>query len=370
MRPTRAELDVAALRKNLRGIRNHVGKNVKVMGIVKANAYGHGIVDVSRVLEEEKIDYLGVGFLDEGIMLRKNGIKVPILVLGGVLGNQINEFLAHDLEITVSSIELARKINEEGGSPGLGKARVHLKIDTGMERIGVRAEHGLPFAKEVARLNHIEIVGLYSHFATADEKDKSFACQQLQRFTKALKEIEAAGIRIPLRHIANGGAILDIPESYFDMVRAGMMLYGLYPSKETSESITLQPVLSLRSKVVFVKEVPANTSIGYGRTYFTSHPTRVATVPIGYGDGYSRMLSHKANVIIRGNRFPVVGSVCMDQLMVDVGIRNDIHVGDDVTLIGKDGTEEITTWEIAEKAGTNHYEVLCMIAARVPRVAI
>ncbi len=370
MRPTRAEINAAALRRNLASIKNHMRKNVKVMAIVKANAYGHGIVEVSEILADEKIDYLGVGFLDEGIVLRKNGIKVPTLVLGGVLGNQIKEFLAHDLEVTVSSIELAKKIDNEVGSSGDQRARVHLKLDTGMERIGVRAENAVTFAQEVRSLKHLEIVGVYSHFATADENDKSFAYQQLQRFTKAIREIEMTGIAIPLKHIANSGAILDIPESHFDMVRVGMMLYGLYPSKETSESIPLQPALALRSKVVFLKEVPARTSIGYGRSYFTERSTKTATIPIGYGDGYSRTLSHKAEVLIRGSRFPVVGTVCMDQLMVDVGTRSDIHVGDDVTLIGKDGEEEITGWEIARKMGTNHYEVLCMIAARVPRVLV
>jgi len=211
-------------------------------------------------------------------------------------------------------------------------------------------------------------VGMYSHFATADEQDRSFAYVQLKSFTKALEEVENAGIRPGLKHIANSGAIIDIPEANLNMVRAGMMLYGLYPSKDTSEGVPLRPVLSFRSRVVFLKEVPAGRSIGYGRTYFTKSPTRIATIPVGYGDGYSRMLSHKVEVLIRGKRFPGVGTVCMDQMMVDVGHDTTIHVGDDVTLIGKDGNEEISAWDIAKKVGTNHYEVLCMIAARVPRV--
>lgn len=370
MRPTRAEINVTALRYNFAEIRRRIGKRVKIMGIIKANAYGHGIIEVSKILADEIIDYLGVGFLEEGLILRKNNITTPVLVLGGVLGEQIQDFIEHDLEITVSSVELARRIDRGAEAVGKEKARVHLKIDTGMERIGVRAENALAFAKEVAQLKHLELVGIYSHFATADEKEKSFACQQLQRFTSAVKAIEDARIHIPLKHMANSGAILDIPESYFDMVRPGMMLYGLYPSKETSESIPVKPILSLRSKVVFLKEVPVGRSIGYGQTYFTQRSTKIATIPIGYGDGYSRMLSHKAEVLIRGKRFPVVGTVCMDQIMVDVGDSKDIRVGDDVTLIGKDGKEEITVWEIAKKVGTNHYEVLCMIAARVPRVCV
>jgi alanine racemase len=369
MRPTRAEINADALRSNLSAIRRHVGRGVRVMAIVKANAYGHGITEVSRVLADEGIDYLGVGFLEEGILLRNAGVVAPILVLGGVLGEQTASFLEHNLEITVSSIELARRINAEAGSAGR-KARVHLKIDTGMERIGVRPENAMAFVRETASLPGIDLVGIYSHLATADEKDKSFAREQLQKFSGLIRTVEAAGIRIPLKHIANSGAILDIPEARFDMVRAGMMLYGVYPSRETSESVPVKPTLSLKSKVVFLKEVPAGKSIGYGRTYVTKKPTRIATIPVGYGDGYSRMLSHKVEVLIRGKRYPGVGTVCMDQMMVDVGNDTSVHVGDDVTLIGRDGNDEITPWDIAGKIGTNQYEVLCMIAARVPRVLV
>lgn len=367
MRPTRAEINASALRHNLAGIRNTVGPNVKVMAIVKANAYGHGMVETAKILAGEHIDYLGVGFLEEGIALRKADIRTPILVLGGVLGEQTAEFLEHNLDITVSSIELARRVNEEAKAVGK-QARVHLKIDTGMERIGVRAENASAFIHQASELPHLVLTGIYSHFATADERDKSFAYEQLQKFNDVVNAAEASGIRIPLKHIANSGAILDIPESFFNMVRAGIVLYGLYPSQETSESIPVRPVLSLRSKVVFLKDVPPGRSIGYGRTYVTKQLTRVATVPVGYGDGYSRRLSHTVEVLIRGKRYKGVGTVNMDQIMVDVENDKSIHVGDDVTLIGLDGTEEITPWEIAEKVGTNQYEVLCMIAARVPRV--
>lgn len=370
MQPTRAEINAAALKENLTAIRKHIGPGVKVMGIVKANAYGHGLVEISKSLVAEGIDYLGVGFLDEGIALRQSGIRVPILVLGGVLGDQVKDFLAHDLEITVSSIELAKRIDRDVNSNAKRKARVHLKIDTGMERIGVRAENALAFAQEAANLLHLEIVGIYSHFATAEEKDKSFARYQLIRFASAVNAIEASGIKVPLKHIANSGAILDLADASFSMVRPGIMLYGIYPSKETSRSVSLQPVLSWRSKVVFIKEVPAHTSVSYGRTYFTPRATRIATIPLGYGDGYSRMLSGKAEVLIHGKRYPVVGTICMDQMMVDIGKGSGIHVGDDVTLIGDEGNESITAWELAEKLGTNPYEVLCMIAARVPRTVL
>lgn len=376
MRPTRAEINAAALRHNLQGIRNKVGPKVKVMAIVKANAYGHGMAEIAKLLAKEKIDYLGVGFLEEGIALRKAGIHTPILVLGGVLGEQTAEFLQHNLEITVSSVELARRVNEETKAFAQKKkrkrpkARVHLKIDTGMESIGVRAENALAFVREAAALPYLDLVGMYSHFATSNERDKSFANEQLQKFADVVTSITQTGIDIPLKHIANSGAILDMPESYFNMVRAGIILYGLYPSRETSESIPIEPVLSLLSKVVFLKDIPPGRSIGYGRTYVTQQSTRVATIPVGYGDGYSRRLSHKVEVLIDGKRFQGVGTVMMDQIMVDVENDRSIHVGDDVILIGRDGNEEITPWEIAEKIGTNQYEVLTMIAARVPRVVV
>ncbi len=367
MRPTRAEISLKAIQHNLEAVRKKIGPSVKIMGIVKANAYGHGLVETSKAFVKFGIDYLGVGFLEEGIILRQNGITCPILVLGGVLGDQVQHFLANDLDITVSSVELAERIEREVAHHNSKKAKVHLKIDTGMERIGVHSDNALPFAQKVAALQHIEIVGIYSHLATSEMRDKSFAYFQLQRFNNALNQIKSAGIEIPLQHIANSGAILDLPESYFTMVRPGIVLYGLYPSDETTESIPLEKVLSLKSKVVFIKTVEANTSISYGRKYFTKSQTKIATIPIGYGDGYSRRLTNQTNVIIKGSQFPVVGAICMDQIMVDIG-DSDIHIGDEVTLIGKDKNEEIGFWELANKVGTNAYELMCNIAARVPRI--
>lgn len=368
MRPTRAEISLKTIHSNLQAIRNKVGTGVKIMGIVKANAYGHGLVETSKALVKFGVDYLGVGFLEEGIVLRQSGVQCPILVLGGVLGDQVQHFLANDLEITVSSVEIAERIDREVREGASQKARVHLKIDTGMERIGVHSDNALAFAEKVARLKQIEIVGIYSHFATADEKDKSFTHNQLDRFNTALQKIQLAGIEIPFKHIANSGAVLDLPESYFNMVRPGILLYGIYPSNETSEFVKIFPALSLKSRVVFLKTVDTNTSISYGRKYFTHSKTKIATVPIGYGDGYSRKLLNQSNVIIRGKFFPIVGAICMDQIMVEVGSESDIHVGDEVTLIGRENGSEITVTEIADKVETNVYEVLCGIAARVPRI--
>jgi alanine racemase len=370
MRITHAEIDVQKLHSNYHNTRGALLPDVKVMGIVKANAYGHGVLDISRLLTDFGIDYLGVGFLEEGIYLREHGLTVPILVLGGVLDNQIRSFLDNNLDITVSSLEIAERIEHEVIRDKNLKARIHLKIDTGMERIGVHSENAFPFVERVCRMKHLDVVGIYSHFASADERDKAYTHYQFDRFQSLLKKINAMGIEIPLKHIANSGALIDMPETYLTMVRPGIMLYGIYPSLETTERIPIEPVLSLKSKIVFIKEVPANTSISYGRKYFTSKRTKIATIPVGYGDGYSRRFTNNSEVLIAGKRYPVVGVVCMDQMMIDIGYDASIHVGDDVILIGESAGEKISAWELAERAGTNPYELLTGIATRVPRVFI
>ncbi|HUN66870.1 MAG TPA: alanine racemase [Bacteroidota bacterium] len=367
MRITRAEINLQAVKANLEAVRRKAGPSVGVMGIVKANAYGHGIIEIAHALNKFGIDYLGVGFLEEGILLRNHGITAPILVLGGVLGSQVDEFLEYQLDITVSSVEIAEKINAEAAANPARRPRVHLKIDTGMERLGVRWEHAERFIEHVARLPHLDVIGIYSHFATADERDKSFVNEQMSRFSEVLRKSERLGLDIRYRHIANSGALLDVPSSLLNMVRPGILIYGIYPSMETSESVDVKPVLSLKSKVVYLKEIMPGMSVSYGRQFVADRRTRIATVPIGYGDGYSRQLSNRANVLIRGGQFRVVGAVCMDQVMVDVGLDAEVHVGDDVTLIGKDGSSEVTVWQIARWMNTLPYEVLTNIAARVPR---
>ena len=367
MRPTRAEVDLGALRFNFERIREKVGSRTKIMAVVKANGYGHGIVEVARAAASFGVEALGVAYPEEGHQIRHNGVVSPIHVLAGTVPEQIGPALDDDLELAVTSPEHAKSI-DDAARQRKRTARVHLKVDTGMERIGVHAEDAVRFAKEVASLDCVRIAGIFTHFATSDEADKSFARQQLERFQKAVSGIERAGVEIPLRHAANSGAIIDLPESYFDMVRPGIMLYGVCPSKETSQKIPLRPVMSLKSKVVHLKEVAANTSISYGRKYLTKKATRIATVAIGYADGYSRMLTNKSDVLIRGRRCRSVGVICMDQFMVDVGDATDIRVGDDVTLIGTDGEETISAWELADRTRTIPYEILCALSARVPRV--
>ncbi|HEV8537817.1 MAG TPA: alanine racemase [Bacteroidota bacterium] len=370
MRRTRAEIDLKALEYNFNGVRNRVGPDVSIMGIVKANAYGHGMIDLARALIRFGCDHLGVGLLEEGIDLRRAGITSPVLVLGGVSASQIDQFLQHNLDITVSSIDGAQQVDAAARQHGGMKARVHLKIDTGMERIGVRAENALPFVEFACHLNHLDVVGIYSHLATSEDPETSFARRQLERFDKVLDGIENSGIEIRHKHIANSGAILNLPESYYTMVRPGIMIYGYSPSRELSPAAGLRPVLSLRSEVIYLKDVPPGTSISYGRKYFTTTATRIATVPIGYGDGYSRRLTNQTEVLIRGGRFPAVGTICMDHLMVDVGLNSGISLGDEVVLIGSQGGEEISAWEISEKLATIPYEVLTGILPRVPRVYI
>lgn len=362
IRPTHAVIDLTAVDHNIQQIRKKVNGK-KIMAIVKANAYGHGILEIAERAIQNGVEYIGVGFLEEALFLRQNEIDAPILVMGGILGYQLKKFIQNDLEITVSSLELARHINDELHNQ---KAKVHLKIDTGMERIGVTHTYAVEFVKRVAQMKNIEIIGIYSHFATADEGDKSFTLIQLERFESILNELKKSGIEIPLKHIANSGAVADLESSAFDMVRPGIAVYGIYPSGHVSTEMNLKPVLSLRSKVVFIKRVPKNTGISYGLKYYTERDSNIVTVPIGYGDGYSRLLTNKGEVLIRGKRYPVVGAVCMDQLMVNTG-DDRVEIGDEVVLLGRAGEEEITATNLAEKIGTIPYEITCMINARVPR---
>jgi alanine racemase len=362
IRPTHAVIDLTAVDHNIQQIRKKVNGK-KIMAIVKANAYGHGIQEITERVIKNGVEYIGVGFLEEAIFLRQKEIETPILVMGGILGYQLKKFIQNDIDITVSSLELARHIDEELHHQ---KARVHLKIDTGMERIGVTHTYAVEFVKRVAQLKNIDIVGIYSHFATADEGDKSFTLTQLERFETILQELNKAGIEIPIKHIANSGAVADIDSSVFEMVRPGIAVYGIYPSGQVSTAMQLKPVLSLRSKVVFIKRVPKNTGISYGLKYYTDKDSNIVTVPIGYGDGYSRLLTNKGEVLIRGKRYPVVGAVCMDQLMVNVG-DDKVEIGDEVVLIGQMAEHEIKATELADKIGTIPYEITCMINARVPR---
>lgn len=368
VRPTFVEVDLARLTENFRAIQEHVAP-AKMMIILKANAYGHGLVEVARHAVSIGADYLGVAFLEEGILLREEGISAPILVLGGLMGSQVHLFLDYDLTLTASSVEKLEQIEAAARSRGQ-TARVHLKIDTGMERIGVHYYSAGELLEASLRCEHVEVEGIFSHFANADTADLSSARLQLQRFNDVLSFYEERGLPMPLRHMANSGAILQLPESHFDMVRAGILLYGVYPSDEVPRAVPVRPALTWKSHVVYFKVVKPGHPVSYGSTWESDKMVRVVTVPVGYGDGYFRSLSNRARVIIRGKRYPVVGRICMDQLMVNIDWETAYN-GDEVVLLGEaDNGATITAGEVAEWAGTIPYEVLTNINTRVPRLYV
>lgn len=369
IRATRAEISLGAIQHNLRQVRYRVGSGVKIMAVVKANAYGHGIIGVSSALVDAGADYLGVAIPSEGICLREHGIETPILVFAPPFPDEMELFLDYNLDVTVCTRETAEILDSVSSSRGR-PAVVHVKVDTGMGRLGINYREAIEFIRYLFSLRNLYVKGIYTHFATADEADKAFAKTQLSRFHDVVTSLSISSIDIPLKHAANSGAILDLKDSYYDMVRPGIMLYGYYPSHETSESLALRPGLSLRSKIGFLKNVDAGAPISYGRKYVTNSPTTIASVPIGYADGFSRQLTNKAEAIVGGRRYPVVGTVCMDHVMLDVGTMSGIKVGDDVTFIGTDGDEQITAWDVADKLGTIPYEVCCGISDRVPRVYV
>lgn len=367
LRPTRVEVDLKVLAENFRKIKAHTG-NAMVMPVLKANAYGHGLVRVAQLMQELNADYLGVAVLEEGILLRRQGITTPILVLGGIWGNQIPHFIKHDLSITASSVGKLNQI-EEVAQQMNKRARVHLKIDTGMERIGVHYYNAEKLLEASLNCTHVDIVGIYSHFASSDSSDLTFAKIQLERFLETVSFYDKHSIPSPIKHIANSGAVLQMPEATLDLVRPGIMLYGVYPSQEVRRAIEVKPALSWKSLVVYFKVIKEGSSVSYGMKWQATHDVRAVTVPLGYGDGYLRSMSHKAEVMINGNRYPVVGVISMDQIVVN--IENDsAYNGDEVILIGSDGNNSITVEELAEWAGTIPYEILTNINTRVPRVYI
>lgn len=364
-RPSAIEINLQNLVHNLGVLRAHVA-NAKVMAILKANAYGHGLIECARALESAKVDAIGVAYLEEGIALRRAGVSLPILALGGISGRQIEGFLEHRIDLTASSVYKLKQINqvaERRGTP----ARVHLKIDTGMERIGVHYYTAESLLEATLEAEHCEIVGVYSHLAESEGEDHSFAEVQLERFLSCLEFFTKKGLPMPIRHLANSGAIYQLPNTHLDMVRPGLALFGVAPSRSLHGRLDLRSVLSLRSEVSFFKVVRKGATVSYDRTWSAPEDTRVVTVPIGYGDGYLRALSNSGRVLIRGKSYPIIGRVCMDQMMVNLGTEGIGYNGDAVVLIGEDGEEAIRVEEIAALTGADPREVLCSLNARVPR---
>ena len=362
-RPSRIVVDLDRIAGNLRAIRAHAG--VPAMAIVKANAYGHGLVPVARHLQAHGAERFGVAFVEEGVALRQAGIDLPILVLGGIFGHQVAQFLANDLEITVSSLDKLRQV--EAAAEAMGRrARVHLKIDTGMERIGVHSYSCGPFIEAASASRWCEVAGVYSHLACADDPAAPMTALQLERFHEACAHFTRIGAPMPLRHLANSGGILHFPGTPLDLVRPGILMYGVLPDAASQGTVAVEPALSLVSRVVYFKVVKAGNPVSYGATWAPARDTRVVTVPVGYGDGYPRALSSRGRVLIRGREYPVVGRVCMDQFMVDIG-GDSAWNEDEVVLVGRQEGTTISIESLARAAGTIPYEILVGLNERIPR---
>lgn len=389
-RSTRVEVSFDALRHNVEEFRRALPRSMKLLACVKANAYGHGAVEMTQELERLGIDYVSVAFLDEAIQLRRAGITTPILVLGYTPPEGVAAAWANDITINVFSEEVLREIEALASGPldfagGSDYAvygeeprrlKVHVKIDTGMGRLGLLpGEKAVRFIERINRLPQVNLEGMFTHCARADEADPEYTIEQHRKFRQMAEAVKERGIDIPILHTGNSAVSIERPEWSCDMVRIGVSLYGLYPSAEVNrERVALQPVLSLKSQLSYVKSLPPHSGISYGTMYFTEGEERIGTVPIGYADGYSRLLSGKAEMLIRGQRVPVVGTICMDQCMVRLdAVASDadespLAAGEEVVLIGRQGAERIGAEELASHLGTINYEVICALAHRIPRV--
>lgn len=372
-RPTQAEINLDHLRANYNSFRNSLPEQMKLLACVKANAYGHGAIEVAREMEELGADYLSVAFLDEALELRQAGVQLPILVLGYTPPEGIEIAWKHDVTVTLFSPEIIEAIK---ALPDVRdkQLKVHIKIDSGMGRLGLLPGDGaVSFIEEVFSLPQVFVEGMFTHFARADEEDKSYTLEQYRRFKSVADALRDLGHTIPIIHTGNSAAAIDTPDLSYNMVRLGIALYGLYPSDEVNRAaVSLSPVMTLKTELVYVKKLPPHYGISYGSNYVTEEEEVIGTLPIGYADGYSRMLSGKAEVLIRGRRVPVVGNICMDQCMVSLKSfaqeAEQIKVGEEVVLIGQQSESCITADELASSLGTIPYELVCMIAHRVPRV--
>ena len=368
---TAAFISKDAIRENIINIRKITDPDSKIMAVIKADGYGHGDTNMADIVFENGADWAGVAVPEEGIGLRKHGLKVPILILGNTLPCYFEDVIKYDLTQAICSYDHAKLLSEEAKKQGK-VAQIHIKIDTGMNRIGfLPSEESANEIKKISQLENIKITGMFTHFALSDGFDKTYTRYQQENYKKMLSLLDERGISIEIKHWANSAAIMDLPGEHMDMVRAGIILYGFYPSDEVlKERLSLIPVMTWKARVAFIKELNENEAISYGCTYKTSKKTKIATIPVGYADGYSRMLSNKGRVIINGEYANIVGRVCMDQFMVDVTDIPDVKEGDEVILIGTQYGKTVSADEIAEIMGTINYEVTCLISKRVPRIFI
>lgn len=365
-----AEVNLDNIAHNVKEIRRITDKKTEIMGVVKADAYGHGVMEVAKTLIENGVTRLAVSMLDEAIQLRQNGVDVPILILSYTDPRRAEEIILNDVTQTVFSHDLAEALSE--AAVRLDKnIKIHIKIDSGMTRVGFMP--GYSAVKDVvwiSKLPKIIIEGLFTHFASADENDKSYTNMQFERFMSIVSELNRIGIYIPVKHVCNSAGIIEYPEMHLNMVRPGIVLYGMYPSEEVhKDKIDLRPAMTLKANIILVKEVEADTCISYGRIYKTQHDSKIATLPIGYADGYTRLLTSKGRVLVNGQSVPIVGKICMDQCMIDVtDVEGDVNVGDEAVLFGSQNGNEIKIEDLADKIGTINYEIACIIGKRIPRV--
>lgn len=369
IRPAYAEINLDHLAHNIREVRRLAGKETQVMAVIKADGYGHGATKIAQTLLDNGADRLAVAVLDEAIELRNAGFQVPIFVLGYTQPERADEVVKYDLEQSVYSVEAAAALSKAAAEQGK-TVLVHIKLDTGMGRIGLQAnQEAITIIKGISTLSNLKIKGIFTHFAAADEVDKGYTQMQFEKFKWVCKELENQGVDIEIKHCGNSATIIDLPDMHLNLVRAGIMLYGLAPSPDVMlNKLELKEVMSLKVRITHIKEIEAGQSVSYGRRFIADKTSKIASLPIGYADGYTRLLSGKAEALVKGQRVPVVGRICMDQCMIDVTGIDGVEVGDEVVLFGQQGGAFISIDEVAQKLGTINYEVVCMISRRVPRV--
>ena len=369
---TWAEISLKAIEENIKNIRKITKRDAKIMAIVKADAYGHGFLEVAKVLSENGADCFGVATLDEAKKLRDAGFSQDILILSSIMEEDIKEALIYGITMTVCSYEGAKAISDISKAEAI-KAKIHIKLDTGMGRIGWVVGDGdnldvLDEIIKISKLDNLVLEGIFSHFSTSDEENQDYTRLQFKRFMSVCDGLKSKGLDIPIKHIANSAAVIMYPEYHLNMVRPGVILYGLYPSNEVDRTkILLRPAMTLKSKITYIKTLEENRGISYGKEYITKEPKKIATVPVGYADGYVRSYAGCGEMIVNGKRVKIVGRICMDQCMIDVTNVNNINIGDEVTLFGD---SVVTAEDIAEKMGTINYEAVCMVGKRIPRIYI
>ncbi len=369
-----AQIDVDGIRENIKVMKDILPDDKKILAVIKANGYGHGAVELAKYLVD-LADYYGLAIIEEAMELRSAGITKPLLILGHTSPAHFKLLLDYDICPTIYNLQEAEKLSQLAVQEDK-VAKIHIKVDTGMSRIGFlcdekNMEETIDTIVKISQLPNLVLEGLFSHYAKADEYDKTNALGQLERFKEVVVCLENKGINIPIKHISNSAGVMEMPNDMFDMVRPGITMYGLYPSDEVdAQKIIFTPAMSIYSHIVHIKEIEEGTSVGYGGTFIAAKTMKIATIPVGYADGYPRALSNVGRVIINGQYAPIVGRVCMDQFMVDVGHIEDVHLDDIVTLVGRDGESKITVEELAEPAASFNYEFVCNVGRRVPRVYV